>query len=176
MFEGGDLTLYIDVQKIADYLTNQDHWIEPIKVKDGSTVIPKTKGVYAWFSNQDHSMVYIGLAAGKKGLFNRIVRHHLNPKSLETREEKIRDKDWYQVENPIYVDGKIAIDKSAFRKNVARYHKLRAGEESVNFLINNFKLNYYELDDLTKQQINEVEDEMIKIFKPFYNKNKKDEL
>ena len=129
--------------------------------------IPKETGLYAWFPKHTNEIIYVGIAAGKGGLYRRIVAQHLNCKYLEARTQKFTNKDDYQLSHPIYLSGKVAIDKSAFRKNVAREQKLRAGEESVNYILRNFDLAY--ISDQDTSQIKNWETDIIKEKSPKYN-------
>jgi len=59
--------------------------LNPSKAKE---IIPKKTGIYFWFDNKSNDIVYIGVGAGSKGLYNRIVAQHLYPKYIEYRTEK----------------------------------------------------------------------------------------
>ncbi|MEM3564673.1 MAG: hypothetical protein QXR19_15690 [Candidatus Jordarchaeaceae archaeon] len=58
--------------------------------EDARNIIPKKKGIYAWFDKRSNEVIYIyiGRAVGKEGLYQRIVKQHLNEKYLKT------DKNW----------------------------------------------------------------------------------
>lgn len=112
-------------------------------------LVPNSKGIYGWFTKGEDQLVYIGKATGGGGLYQRIVKQHLNPEYLETRAEKHTSKDIYQTRHPVDRNGRIAIDKSAFRKNVARRARLQAGEESVEFVKQHFNFSFLILDNLT---------------------------
>jgi hypothetical protein len=135
----------------------------------GSEVIPKSTGLYAWFTKDAKKIVYIGVAQGKNGLHQRIIKQHLNPKYLETRESKFKEKDQYQLEHPVFVNGRKAIDKSAFRKNVARTHRLRPGQESVDFIRNSFLLSFIVFRDYNKTDLLGLESKVIEMIEPRYN-------
>jgi len=135
----------------------------------GNEVIPKSTGLYAWFTRDDKEIVYIGVAQGKNGLHQRIIKQHLNPKYLETRESKFTEKDQYQLEHPVIVKGRKAIDKSAFRKNVARNNSLSPGQESVDFIRNSFLLSFIVFRDGNKADLQKLEEAVIKIKEPKYN-------
>jgi hypothetical protein len=129
-----------------------------------SEVIPKSTGLYAWFTKDAEKIVYIGVAQGKNGLHQRIIKQHLNPKYLETRESKFKEKDQFQV-----VKGRKAIDKSAFRKNVARRHSLVPGQESVEFIRKHFLLSFIVFRDDNKTDLRGLESKVIEMAEPIYN-------
>ena len=131
--------------------------------------VPKEMGLYAWFTKMGNRLVYIGKAAGKKGLRQRIVKQHLNPNYLETIISRHSKKDQFQLDNPIYKNGKIGIDKSAFRKNVARQKKLKAGKESVTYLKRAFNFSFIATNSLSGDEIRELEKKLIAEFNPEYN-------
>ena len=131
--------------------------------------LPQKKGIYAWFTKRGDRLVYIGKATGKKGLSQRIINQHLNSEYLETIISKHTSKDQFQLENPIYKNGKIGIDKSAFRKNVARLSRLKAGKESVSYLKHAFNVSFIVTNSLSSDEIRELEKKLIKAFSPEYN-------
>lgn len=135
--------------------------------------IPKRTGIYFWFQNEDDKLIYIGIALGKKGLYGRISKQHLNPKYLEFRPEKHTSKDQYQLENAIIKSDKVTnvirkgIDKSTFRKVVGRMFKLKPGEETVNYIQENFYCRYLENEDL--DGVRRLEKELIQKHNPLFN-------
>lgn len=131
--------------------------------------VPKQPGLYVWYSKATGEPAYVGSAVGENGLRRRICQQHLNPRYLEKRPTKLGNKDWYQLENPILVNDVIAVDKSAFRKNVARKHQLKAGKESVGYLKDNFCVSFMVLQDCEKNRLLELENEAIKVLNPTYN-------
>ncbi len=116
-------------------------------------------------------MVYIGVGAGMNGLYNRIVRQHLNPKYIEYRSEKHSSKDSFQLGYPIMkiVKGemKSGIDQSVFRKNIGRNLRIKPGEETINYILGNLYLKYIEIEDITK--LKRVEKEMTFKIQPKFN-------
>jgi predicted RNA-binding protein with PUA-like domain len=136
-------------------------------IEDLSYVIPKKIGIYAWFWAKDDKLVYVGKATGKDGLYQRIIRQHLNPDYLLTDKNKWNEKDVFQAQNPAILKGKPAIDKSAFRKNISRGHKLQPGIDSVEYIKNNFTLRFLNIS--RKEDIFSLEKELISFYKPKYN-------
>jgi hypothetical protein len=136
-------------------------------------IISKNKGIYFWFRKSDHSLVYIGIALGVGGLNKRIVLQHLNPKYIEYRTQKHTTKDEFQLKNAVFRksknDNKIrkGIDKSAFRKTIGRTLKIKPGEETVKYIINNLYFKFIELND--SEEIRLLEKQLIQKFKPLYN-------
>jgi hypothetical protein len=114
--------------------------------------VPKTVGLYAWFKKRTNKLVYIGKATGKNGLWQRIIKQHLNPEYLETIISKHTSKDQFQLD-PIYKNRKVGIDKSAFRKNVARQKKLKAGKDSVTYLKRVFNVSFIVTKKLNSDEI-----------------------
>ena len=105
-------------------------------------VLPETAGVYCWIDKATKGIVYVGSATGNKGLRNRIWHQHLNPNYLESRADKFTRYDLFQINHPIYINNKVAIDKSTFRKSVARRYLLKAGEESVKYILEHYLLSF----------------------------------
>jgi len=128
--------------------------------------IPKEIGLYAWFSKNNGELVYIGKATGNGGLRRRIWSQHLNPKYLESRNLKFSAKDNYQLCNPVLVNNRIVIDKSAFRKNVSRYYSLKAGIESVEFIKEHFMIAFESFEDSDKLKVIDLEKQLILDLKP----------
>lgn len=135
------------------------------------TILPKNKGIYFWCSNDTDEVVYIGTGSGVNGLYNRIIRQHLNPKYIEYREEKQSIKDSFQQVNPIMkeVKGflKAGIDQSAFRKNIGRTYNIKPGEGTVSYIKDNFYLKYLEIED--KEELMMLEKELINKYQPVLN-------
>ncbi|TXD53588.1 MULTISPECIES: GIY-YIG nuclease family protein [unclassified Polaribacter] len=134
-------------------------------------IIPKAKGIYFWCTKDTDKVVYIGTGSGVNGLYNRIVRQHLNPKYIEYREEKQSVKDFFQQEHPIIkeVKGvlKAGIDQSAFRKNIGRTYNIKPGEDTVAYIKDNLYLKLHELED--KEELMLLEKELIQIHQPVLN-------
>jgi len=158
-----------DLDAIAEDLVNRSRRILPDDIINRKVSIPKVNGIYGWFALDGGRIAYIGKATGTGGLQRRIVKRYLNPDSLETRDGRIRDLDKFQIEHPVYVNGKLAIDKGSFRKNVARKYLLKAGQESVDYLIQNFAVSYVVLEGLSPDVIVEIEERLIKRFRPEFN-------
>ncbi len=139
--------------------------IESLKQQD----IPLAKGIYGYIDKSDHSLKYIGSAVGLQGLRGRIWAQHLNENYLENREEKFSNKDRAQIEKRIIKNGKIVIEKSAFRKNIARKHNLAPGNQCLDYLRKNFLLIFISLSDLNAERIHEMEKKIINHMSPEYN-------
>jgi hypothetical protein len=136
--------------------------------KENSQSIPKKYGVYVFFNKNDDSIEYIGRAIGNYGLYQRIIRQHFNPSYLLTDKSKWHsEKDHFQINNNTIINGKQAIDKSAFRKNISRYNKLRPGVESVNFIKKNYYFRILVLDD--KNEAIKLETYLKGKYRPKYN-------
>ena len=131
--------------------------------------IPVDIGVYAWFTKANEELIYIGKATGNGGLRKRIWSQHLNPKYLECRTSKFTSKDSFQVNNPVLHNKKIGIDKSAFRKSVAREYSLLAGNDSVQYLKNNYLIAFVSYKNLSAAEISILEKEFIIKMKPKFN-------
>ena len=131
--------------------------------------VPNKAGLYVWYSTLTGEPVYVGSAVGVGGLRRRICQQHLNPRYLERRASKFTSKDWFQLENPILPNGVVAIDKSAFRKNLARSHGLKAGQESVDYIKANFCLAFVVLLSYEPHRIKKLEAATIRTLGPTYN-------
>ena len=132
-------------------------------------LIPKEKGLYAYYQKNNGVIEYIGSATGQNGLRGRVWGQHLNPKYLEPRTEKFTKIDQKQVEKATIHNGKIVIEKSAFRKNLARKHNLAPGFECLEFLKDNFLISIIPLTNRTKGEIRAMEKYLIKVTSPKYN-------
>ena len=77
------------------------------------------------------------------------------------------------MNNPVLVNGKVAICKSAFRKNVARLHHLRAGTECVEYIKKNFILTFISFQKVKKDLVKKLEKELISTINPKYNSSHK---
>ncbi|MCG8252855.1 GIY-YIG nuclease family protein [Tenacibaculum finnmarkense] len=143
-----------------------------IEPKDAKEKTPKNTGIYFWFKKETNELIYIGTGSGVNGLYNRIVRQHLNPKYIEYRSEKhSQEKDVFQLQHPIMkeVKGilKAGIDQSAFRKNIGRNYQIKPGEATVNFIMENLYFKYFEMSDIN--ELKELEKELIKKHQPKLN-------
>ena len=96
--------------------------------------IPSAPGVYVWYSKASRCPVYIGKAAGDKGLRHRIWAQHLNPRYLEGRALKITTADAFQLSRAVVVRGQPRIDKSVFRRNIGRRERIAPGQETVDYI------------------------------------------
>ena len=131
-------------------------------------VVPNQLGAYVWSEKSSGQIVYAGSATGNKGLYRRIIGQHLNPKYLLTNKEKWhQQKDAFQIVNFVLSNGKPAIDKSAFRKNIGRAHRIRPGEGTVRFIKDNFILRFIVLP--SRETALSIEDEIIDLYCPRYN-------
>ncbi|BCO08145.1 hypothetical protein GF1_05210 [Desulfolithobacter dissulfuricans] len=149
-------------EKIIDGL----RWdINKLKIND----IPTTKGIYCYLDKVTLAIQYVGSAVGVKGLRGRIWSQHLNPDYLESRKEKFSSKDSEQIKKQIKKNGKIVIEKSAFRKNLARKHNLTPGVPCLEFLKENFLLVFFPLDEHSTEKIHEIEKDIINNLAPKYN-------
>jgi hypothetical protein len=77
------------------------------------------------------------------------------------------EKDAFQIANSVLSNGKKAIDKSAFRKNIGRLHHVRPGEETVRFIQENFTVRFIVLG--TIELAKSLEEEIIRCHQPRYN-------
>jgi hypothetical protein len=136
-------------------------------------IVPRKPGVYAWF--REGVVAYVGSStAGSSGLYQRIVLQHLKPTYLEPRESIWTERDQYQIDNPMLDrKGRHAIDKSAFRKSVARTHRLLAGEESVEYLKKHFTFSCMSLPNAGKTLIHAIEKALTRKYNPQYNTSNK---
>ncbi len=146
--------------------------LEKIDPKDAKEKIPRTTGIYFWFENDTDELVYIGTGSGVNGLYNRIVKQHLNPKYIEYRSEKhSKEKDWFQKKHAIKkeVKGelKAGIDQSAFRKNIGRTYLIKPGQDTVNYILENLYVKYFEVADI--MELKNLEKELIKKYNPKLN-------
>jgi excinuclease UvrABC nuclease subunit len=145
--------------------------LQKIHPSEAILKVPKNKGIYFWFEKETDKLIYIGTGTGVNGLHNRIVRQHLNPKYIEYREEKHSHKDVFQLQNPIMkeVKGilKAGIDQSAFRKNIGRKYKINPGHGTVDYIMQNLYLKFYEQDDI--YELKQLEKELIYKHKPELN-------
>lgn len=131
--------------------------------------VPTDRGVYIWYTLDQSSPAYIGKATGKTGLRGRVLRQHLNANYLETRVSKITSKDQSQLSHRILLNGKPAIEKSVFRKHLARSHDLPPGKATVEFIEANFRVQLIPLPDLTNDEIRIVEDKLVQVLGPKLN-------
>jgi hypothetical protein len=134
------------------------------------TILPKNKGIYFWCLNDTDEVVYIGTGSGKKGLYNRIVGQHLNPKQIEYRAKvHHKEKDAFQLKHPVIRerDGAPGVDQSVFRRSIGRAYNIRPGAGTVNYIKDNFYLKYLEIED--KDELMVLEKELIHKYQPVLN-------
>jgi hypothetical protein len=132
--------------------------------------IPKEMGLYALIEKESHGIAYIGTATNNKyGLYQRIWNQHMNPVYLETRNNVFSELDIYQLEHPIYHNGQLAIDKSTFRRKVARHYLLHAGQECVDFIKEHFLLSLAVYPPDEQENILHRSQMLIKAHQPLYN-------
>ncbi len=142
--------------------------LKRIEPKNAKLYIKSKIGMYFWFDKKDDSIVYIGIALGKKGLRGRIVSQHLRPGYLEYRPERQSEKkDFFQMNDPFIKGNKKGIDKSAFRKSIGRNNKLKPGEETVLYIVDNLYLRVFEFED--KEEIKRMEKKYIEKYQPIFN-------
>lgn len=134
-----------------------------------SDLIPRGIGIYAWVDKETESVVYIGSATGKYGLYQRVWSQHLNPKYLEIRKHVFTEKDIFQLENPIYHNGQVAIDKSSFRRKIARRYLLKSGRESVHFIREHFSLRLAVYPPDEQERVVLDSKTLIQLHKPLFN-------
>ena len=131
--------------------------------------VSRNKGVYIWYGTDKSCPAYIGKATGKTGLRGRVMRQHLNTRYLEVRESVISARDQRQIEHGTTHNGRPAIEKSMFRKHLARLYDLAPGQGTVDFICANFEVFLFPLPDLTSDEIRKVEDELVQALKPRLN-------
>lgn len=62
---------------------------------------------------------------------------------------------------------KLGIDKSAFRKSIGRMLSLKPGEETVEYIVKNLRLEVFETDDISV--IKDMEKILVAQFQPIFN-------
>lgn len=77
--------------------------------------------------------------------------------------------DHFQLNNPIYHNNKLVIDKSAFRKNVSRIFSLKAGVDSVEYIKDNFLFAFEIFNHDETNKVVELEKQLIQELKPILN-------
>lgn len=132
-------------------------------------LIPKSAGIYCFYVNSDGSPYYIGSATGKNGLKGRLLDQHLNPKYLETRASVFTSFDKSQIHKGIMRNGKIVVEKSTFRKKIARLHDLAPGESVVEFIRSHYSLSFIQMPNADKAEILKLEKDLIFHYQPILN-------
>lgn len=140
---------------------------------DAKLTLSNKRGIYFWYTNNTDSLVYIGVALGAGGLKKRVASQHLNPLYLEFRSQKQSEKDKFQLQHAVFrtsKDGKTpryGIDKSAFRKSIGRVERLKPGEETVQYIVQNLYLKVFESENI--DAIRNLEISLIKKHEPLFN-------
>jgi len=143
------------------------------RIAKGKANVPSKKGLYMWVEKNSKEVVYIGIALSKYGLHRRINLQHLNPNYLEYRKERYILKDRYQIRFAVTKKTKLGaivakgIDKSVFRRAVGRKHRIKPGQNTVNFIIENYCLKFFCMANEIK--IKTVEKMLINKCQPIYN-------
>jgi hypothetical protein len=143
--------------------------IEPDQAK---SYLSSKKGIYFWFTKNSDTLVYIGVALGSGGLKKRIISQHLNEKYLEYRQKKHTEKDKFQLQYACKKTSKdgiihLGIDKSSFRKSIGRKLELKPGCDTVQYILCNLYLKFFESEDIST--IKELEVSLIKKHTPLFN-------
>ena len=144
-----------------------------IQLTNAKAELSKNRGMYFWFDKETHEIVYIGIAVGVGGLRTRVALQHLNPNYLECRTKKHTAKDEFQIRHAIErvstKDGSVkrGIDKSAFRKSIARKLKMKPGNDTVNYIHEHLYLKVYESEDVPV--IKALEINLIGEYQPLFN-------
>jgi hypothetical protein len=133
--------------------------------------VPEVMGVYVWYGQGSKLPAYVGKATGKKGLRHRILSQHLNSNYLETRSERWTFEDEAQVAHGVTHNGRPAIEKSAFRKNLARKTGNPPGEKNIQFIVENFVLRLLPFPNSTPKEIGAMESRLIKHYQPVLNRS-----
>jgi hypothetical protein len=128
--------------------------------------IPPYKGIYAWFSGPE--VVYIGKATGADGLRGRIG-NHLAPRYLESRPEKLRPADEFQLSCGVLLNGKPAVDKSVFRRSLGRTLRISPGEGTVAFIRQMLSVGWLTFSPAYEPKIVGLEEALIKAVNPKLN-------
>jgi hypothetical protein len=130
--------------------------------------VPLEQGVYAWCSRTCGEILYVGKATGRGGLRTRIIGQHLNPRYLESREERFQPADEFQRRCGVLLAGKVCVDKSVFRRSIGRTLRLAPGEDTVRYIRENLAVAWLTSTDLVGQ-IPRHEIELIRELKPKMN-------
>ncbi len=110
-----------------------------------SLFVPDSWGIYLWRCLDSRTITYVGVATGKDGLRQRIVKNHLYPNYT----------------------------KSVFRIAVSEKFGLDIREQSVDFIKKHFALSYLSCTSLSEATVKAAEQIIIAAFSPVYNKSKK---
>ena len=110
-----------------------------------SNIVPKKIGVYLWRTKKDNTIIYVGRAFGKEGLYKRIINQHLSN----------------------------SYTKSVLRKQISEENNLNLKEESADFIRANFAFSFIAFENEMKNIASLIEILLIKEFKPKYNRAEK---
>jgi hypothetical protein len=119
----------------------------PVATLDRKSV-PRVRGIYLWRCLKTEEPVYVGIAVGEWGLYQRIAQQHLLPGYWKKREGK---------------------EQSVFREKVAADAGVRPGAECVAFIEQHFTLGFLECPQYPKETIEAAEKLMIAAVKPKFN-------
>jgi len=133
--------------------------------------LPPEPGLYLWFKNDRDQPSYLGKATGRKGIRSRIWSQHLNPNYLETRQERWTKEDLPQAGCSVTKQGRPAIEKSAFRKALARKYGLVPGTPVVEFIRERYELIWIPLPELDGSATREIEYGLIRKLIPILNRS-----
>lgn len=148
--------------EMKELLLNNRHNAATLKPDD----VPRQRGLYAWYSIESGDLLYVGKATGRRGLRGRICSQHLNPQYVETRPEKFRPADEFQLSCG-EVGGKVCVDKSVFRRSIGRRFKLAPGEPTVRYIKEKLAVAWLTADvvgDVPKCEL-----ELIQVLEPVLN-------
>jgi len=107
--------------------------------------VPDSRGIYIWRRKTDGCPAYVGVALGRSGLRQRILRQHLAPGYL----------------------------KSVFRKSLVASFGVHPGEDSVRFIRENFTLSLFPCPETDQAVVEHAEALLIRVLQPAYNKAKR---
>jgi hypothetical protein len=110
--------------------------------------VPSERGLYVWYSIRDGEVLYVGKATGRGGLRRRICGQHLRPGYLESRPERLRPEDRFQLSCGVLADGRACVDKSVFRRGLGRRFELAPGEATVRYIRENLAVAWLTEDVL----------------------------
>lgn len=158
----------MDLEEVIFTIDSIDDRTSPQNVIERGA--PADMGVYIWYENGSKTPLYIGKATGKYGLRRRILGQHLNAKYLETRQERWTTEDEHQASQGVLHNGHLAIEKSAFRKNLARKTGNSPGEQNVRYIHDNCLLRMLPFPQLNAKEIASIESKLIKHYRPELNR------
>jgi hypothetical protein len=142
----------------------QIHDLRKFSTEEIGAVISADPGIYIWWSKGDLALAYIGVALNKRGLLGRVVRQHLCPTYLELRAEKTEKAPIVAI-----YKGRKAIEKSVFRKKISNKFGVLPGAQCVDFIKANFLVSLLPLPTFERNDIKEIEHQLIAMHNPPYN-------